>query len=162
MAVPKIEKAVVNAGFGRLAVSLSGDEQKKSREAIFKDLSIICGQAPVFTRAKKSISSFKLRQGMVVGVKVTLRREKMYSFLERLINIALPRSRDFRGIDPKSVDEFGNLTIPILEQIIFPEVSAEQARRIFGFEVTVTTTAKTKEEGLELLRGMGFPIKRQI
>lgn len=159
MAVPRIEKVVVNVGFGKLMVAHSGEEQKKIREAIFQDLKLICGQAPVFTRAKKSISGFKLRKGMIIGAKVTLRRRRMYDFLERLIGVALPRSRDFRGLDPKSVDQSGNLTIPITEQVVFPEVSAEHIRQIFGFEVTVVTTARTREEGLELLRGMGFPIK---
>ena len=159
MAVPRIEKVVVNVGFGKAVVAISSDEQKKMREAISDDLALICGQRPVFARARKSISSFKLRQGMIIGAFATLRCKKMYDFLERFINIALPRSRDFRGITLDSVDRSGNLTVAVREHIVFPEVSAEKAKRIFGFEVTVVTTAKTREEGLELLRLMGLPIK---
>lgn len=159
MAVPKIEKVVVNTSFGRLVTGASGEEQKKIREAIAADLTLICGQQPTFTQAKKSIASFKLRQGMIIGAMVTLRRKRMYDFLERLINIALPRSRDFRGIDPKSADQTGNLTIPIREHIVFPEVFPEKAKHIFGLEIIVTTTAQSREEGLKLLRLMGFPLK---
>ena len=159
MAVPKIEKIVFNTGFGRLVIGKSGEEQKKIQEGIINDLTIICGQRAVLTYAKKAISGFKTRKGMPVGAKVTLRRRKMYDFLERLINIALPRSRDFRGIDPKSVDKEGNLTIAIREHIVFPEVSPEKAKNIFGLEITIVTNAKTREEGLGLLRLLGFPIK---
>lgn len=160
MAVPKIEKVVVNIGFGKIITGMSGEEQRKAfREAVFRDLSLICGQAPVFCKAKKSISSFKLRKGMIIGAKVTLRGKRMYDFIERLINIALPRSRDFRGIEPTSVDSSGNLTIAVPEHIAFPEVSTENIKHIFGFEVTVVTTAENREEGLELLKLMGFPMK---
>lgn len=161
MAVPRIEKAVVNIGFGRLMTALTSDEQRKTRDAIKQDLALICGQRPVFGGAKKSIAGFKLRQGMVVGARVTLRKKRMYDFLEKLIRIALPRTRDFRGIDPKSMDEAGNLTIAMKEHIVFPEISPEKAKHILGFEVTVVTTAKTKEEGLELLKLIGFPIRPQ-
>lgn len=159
MAVPRIKKVAVNTGFGKEAVSKTGDEQKKTREAILDQLSIICGQKAVLTNAKKAIASFKLRKGLPIGAMVTLRGQKMYDFLERIINIVLPRSRDFRGIDQKSIDRQGNLTIAIKEHIAFPEVSAEKARQIFGFEITVVTNARSKECGLELLRLMGFPIK---
>lgn len=159
MAVPRIEKVVVNTGFGRLAVSAVGEEARKLQEAIATDLAAICGQKPVFTRAKKSISSFKLRKGQVVGARVTLRRKRMYDFLERLINIALPRSRDFRGISASAFDRAGNLTIGIKEHIVFPEILPEKARYVFGLEITVATNAKTRDEGLELLKMMGFPIK---
>jgi large subunit ribosomal protein L5 len=159
MAVPSIRKVVVNTGFGREAVAKTGDEQKKLQEAALESLSFICGQRAVLTKAKKAISSFKLRKGMPIGVKVTLRGKRMYDFLERVINIVLPRSRDFRGINPKSLDNEGNLTIAIKEQIAFPEISAERARQIFGLEITVATNAKKRESGLELLRLMGFPIK---
>lgn len=159
MAVPRIEKVAVNTGFGRLILAKGGDEQKKVHEAILHDLSLICGQRPVLTRAKKSISSFKTRKGLQIGAVVILRKKRMYDFLERLIYIALPRSRDFRGIESKSVDKGGNLTIGIKEQIIFPEISPEKVRNIFGLEVTVVTSAITREEGLELLRLLGFPIK---
>lgn len=159
MAVPRIEKVVVNTGFGREAGGKTSDERKKLAQTIVDDLSLICGQKPVLTKAKKAIAGFKIRKGMPIGAKVTLRKQKMYDFLERLIYIALPRSRDFRGISPKSVDQEGNLTIGIKEQIIFPEVLAEKAKNIFGLEVTVVTNAKNREESLELLKLLGFPIK---
>lgn len=161
IAVPKIEKVVINTGFGRLITGESSEEQKKKLDNILNDLSLIAGQRAVLTKAKKSISGFKIRQGMAIGAKITLRRKKMYDFLDRLINIALPRSRDFRGIDPESVDKKGNLTIGIREQITFPEISPEKTRFIFGFEVIITTTAKTKERGLEFLKLLGFPIKHK-
>lgn len=159
MAIPKIEKVMVNTGFGRLTTGKTSDEQKKIYEAILNDLALITGQKPILTRAKKSISGFKIRQGMPVGTQVSLRGEKMFDFLERLIHIALPRSRDFRGIDFKSFDREGNLTIAIKEHIVFPEISPEKVKNIFGFEITVVTTTKNKKEGIELLKLLGFPIK---
>lgn len=159
MAVPKIVKVVVNTGFGKLISGRTSDEQKKIYGAILEDLALITGQRPVLKRAKKSIATFKTREGMFLGAAVILRKEKMYDFLERLINIALPRTRDFRGIDPKSVDGGGNLNYGIKEHIVFPEILPEKVKNIFGLEVTVMTTAKNKEEGLRLLRLMGFPIK---
>jgi len=160
MAVPKIKKVVINTGFGRLVSGKTAGEQKKIYAVILDDLSLICGQRPVLTKAKKSVAGFKIREGMPIGVMITLRGRKMYDFLERLIHIALPRSRDFRGIDPKSFDKKGNLTIAIKENIIFPEISPEKSKTIFGLEMTVVTTAKSREEGLELLRSIGFPIKQ--
>jgi large subunit ribosomal protein L5 len=159
MAVPRIEKVVINTSFGRLISGKTSEEQKKICQNISDDLSLICGQRPQITVAKKSISGFKIRKGLPLGARVTLRGQRMYDFLERLIHIGLPRSRDFRGIDQKSFDEKGNLTIGIKEQIIFPEILPEKAKNIFGLEITVVTTAKKKEEGIELLRLMGFPIK---
>jgi large subunit ribosomal protein L5 len=159
MAVPKIEKVVVNTGFGKLISGKTKEEQRKIEESILNDLSLICGQRAVLTRARKSISGFKIKKGMAIGAKVTLRKKRMNDFLERLIHIALPRSRDFRGIEKSSVDQKGNLTIAIKEQIAFPEILPEKAKFIFGFEITVVTTAKSKEEGLELLKLLGFPIK---
>ncbi|MDI6591654.1 MAG: 50S ribosomal protein L5 [Patescibacteria group bacterium] len=159
LAVPKIEKVVVNCGFGKLISGKTSEEQKKIYEAILEDLALITGQLPILTRAKKSISGFKIRKGLPVGAQVTLRGKRMYDFLERLIHIGLPRSRDFRGIDPKSLDKEGNLTIGIKEHIAFPEISPEKVKNIFGLEITVVTTAKNKEEGLELLKLLGFPIK---
>ena len=159
MAVPKIEKVVVNTGFGRLVAGKTSEEQKKIQNFILEDLGLICGQKPIFKKAKKSISSFKTRKEMIIGAAVTLRKKKMDDFLERLIHIALPRSRDFQGIDQKSFDKKGNLTIGIKEQIAFPEVSPEKAKNIFGLEITVVTTAKKREEGIELLKLLGFPIK---
>ena len=159
MAVPKIEKVVVNTGFGRLVSGKTSDEQKKISEGILNDLSLICGQRPVLTYAKKSISGFKIRKGMPVGARVTLRGRLMYDFLDRLINIALPRSRDFRGIEPSSFDKRGNLTVAIKEHITFPEILPEKVKVNFGFEITIVTSAKSREEGVELLKLLGFPIK---
>lgn len=159
MAVPRIKKVVVNTGFGRMVADKSSDERKKVKSAIIDDLALICGQRPVLTKAKKSISSFKLRQGMEIGAKVTLRRKRMYDFLDRIIHIALPRSRDFQGIEAKSIEPGGNLTISIKEHISFPEISPEKTRFLFGIEATIVTDAKTQEEALELLKLMGFPIK---
>ncbi len=154
MAVPRIEKAVVNVGAGR-----AGSEAK-FKERIEKDIALITGQKPSPRIAKKSISGFKIRQGMIIGFVSTLRGRRMYDFLDRLISVALPRSRDFRGIEARSFDQKGSLNIGIREQIIFPEVVYESSKDIFPFQVTVTTTAKTKEEGSELLKLMGFPIKQ--
>jgi large subunit ribosomal protein L5 len=159
MAVPKIEKVVVNTGFGRLIVAKTSEEQKKFYNLVLNDLALICAQRPILTKAKKSIAGFKIREGMAIGAMTTLRGRKMYDFLERLIHIALPRLRDFRGIDTKSFGKEGNLTIAIKEHIVFPEVSPEKAKTIFGFEITVVTTAKSREEGIELLKLLGFPIK---
>lgn len=159
MAVPKIEKVIVNTGFGRLVTGKTADEQKKIVEAIANDLALITGQKPIITKAKTSISGFKTKKGMPLGAKVTLRRKRMYDFLERLIHIALPRSKDFQGIDLKSFDRKGNLTIGIKEHIAFPEVSPEKVKNIFGLEITIVTNSKRKEEGIELLKLMGFPIK---
>jgi len=159
MAVPKIEKVIINSGFGKMITEKTSDEQKKICDAILNDLSLITGQKPNLTKAKKSISGFKIREGLPVGARVTLRGKKMADFLERLVYIALPRSRDFRGIDQKSFDKKGNLSIGIREHICFPEVSPEKVRNIFGFEVTVVTTAKKREEGIELFKLLGFPVK---
>lgn len=159
MVVPKIVKVIVNVGFGKFISGKTSDERKKIADNILTDLAQICGQRPVLTKAKKSIAGFKIREGQPVGVKVTLRKKIMYDFLERLINIVLPRTRDFRGINPNSIDEKGNLTIGIREHIVFPEVSPEVTRFNFGLEITVVTTAKSREDGVELLRLLGFPIK---
>jgi large subunit ribosomal protein L5 len=159
MAVPRIEKVVVNTGFGRQVAEKSGEEQKRIESSTMHDLSLICGQKPVFKKAKKSIAAFKLREGLNIGTACTLRRKKMYDFLDRLIHIVLPRSRDFRGIDSKSFDKSGNLTIGMKEHIAFPEILSEKAKGIFGLEITIATNAKNKEEGSRLLKLMGFPIK---
>ncbi len=160
MEVPRFEKVVVNTSFGKMISGKSREEQKKIKDAIVNTLALICGQRPVLTKARKSISSFKIRKGMEIGAMVTLRGDRMYDFLDRVINIALPRSRDFRGIEEKSFDEKGNLTIPVKEHIIFPEVSTEKERTIFGFEITVVMSTKTREEGIELMRLAGLPIKK--
>lgn len=159
MAVPRITKVVVNTGFGREAVAKTGDEQKKFQENALDSLSLICGQRAVLTKAKKAISSFKLRKGMSIGAMVTLGGQRMYDFLERVINVVLPRSRDFRGIDLKSFDSRGNLTLAIKEHIAFPEIAQEKARQILGLEMTIVTNAGDKEKGSALLKLMGFPIK---
>jgi len=154
MAVPKIEKVVINTGIGRIV------KEDKTIERISKDLTMILGQKPVFRKAKKSISGFKLRQGVNVGISITLRGKRMYDFLDRLISISLPRSRDFRGIDSKNFDKMGNLNFGIKESSIFPEVNYENVKDVFGLEITVVTTAKNRERGIELLRQIGFPIKK--
>ena len=153
MAVPKIEKVVVNVGVGRL-------RDEKEHEEVKKYLALITGQKPSPRPAKKAIASFKTRQGLIVGYQVTLRGRRMYDFLSRLINAALPRTRDFRGIDEKAFDPRGSLTIGIREHIVFPETIGEDYRLLFGLEVTVVTTVKKREEGVELLRLIGFPIKQ--
>lgn len=155
MAVPKIEKVVVNVGIGSSTL-----KDEKVQELIAKNLALITGQKPVPTQAKKAISSFKTRKGMIIGLKVTLRGKRMFDFLFRLINVAIPRIRDFRGLDPKSIDQGGNLNIGIKEYIIFPEISTEDVKRIFGLEVTIVTNAKKREEALELFKLLGFPIKK--
>ena len=159
MAIPKIEKAVLNIGIGKMTIDKGSSEAKKFRESIIQDLSAIAGQKPVLTKAKKSISGFKTRRGMPIGIKITLRGQKMYDFLDRLVHITLPRSRDFQGINQKSIDKHGNLTIGIKEHIDFPEVLPEKAKQTFGFGITIVTTAKNKQESIELFRLLGFPIK---
>lgn len=153
MVVPKIAQVVVNAGIGRF-------REEKQLEEIQKYLSLITGQKVAARPAKKAIASFKTRPGMIVGYKVTLRGKRMYDFISRLVNVALPRTRDFQGIDLKSFDPRGNLTIGLKEHIVFPEMIGEDYRFLFGLEVTVITTARKREEGIELLRLLGFPIKK--
>jgi large subunit ribosomal protein L5 len=159
MEAPRIEKVVVNCGFGRLVSGKTKDEQKKIQEAVVRDLSQMCGQRAVVTSARNSISSFKIREGQNIGAKVTLRRGRMYDFLERTVTVALPRSRDFQGIPAKGIDQDGNLTFGIKEHIAFPEISPEKINFIFGFEITVVTTANNREEGVALFKSLGFPIK---
>jgi len=159
MAVPKIRKVVVNTGFGRQIAGKSGEEQRKFQNAVLEDLNLVCGQKAILKMAKKSIASFKTRRGQAIGAAVTLRKKRMYDFLERLIQITLPRSRDFQGIDQKGFDKRGNLTIGIKEHIVFSEVLTEKAKNIFGLEITITTNARNKEEGVALLKLMGLPIK---
>lgn len=159
MAVPRIEKVVINTGFGRQMVAKSGDEARKFLEFIVNEIGLIAGQKPVVTKAKKAIAAFKTRQGMPMGVAVTVRKQKMYDFISRLIDIALPRSRDFQGIDAKSFDKAGNMSIAIKEHISFPEITPERAKDIFSLEITIVTNAGSREKGLALLKLMGFPIK---
>jgi large subunit ribosomal protein L5 len=153
MSVPKIEKVVVNTGVGKI-------RDEKQREEIREYLALLAGQKPAPRQARKAIASFKTREGLIIGYQITLRGTRMYDFISRLIGIALPRTRDFRGIDSKSFDEKGNLTIGIKEHIVFPEMIGEDYRFLFGLEVTVVTTAKNKEVGIELLKLLGFPIKK--
>lgn len=158
MAVPKIEKVVLNSSFGKLASGKTGDEATRIGEAIAQDMSAIAGQKPFLTKARKSIATFKLRQGAPIGVKVTLRGAKMYDFLDRLVHVVLARSRDFQGLKPSMFDNQGNLNIGIKEHLFFPEISPEQSKIPFSLEITIPTTAKTRKEGLELFSQLGFPI----
>ncbi|HDL75018.1 MAG TPA: 50S ribosomal protein L5 [bacterium] len=161
MAVPKVEKIVVNTGFGRLVTGKNTGEQKKIHKAILDDLSLITGQSSVLTLSKKSIATFKVRKNMPVGAKVCLRGKRMHDFLDRIIHIVLPRSRDFRGIKSSSFDKSGNLAIGIKEHITFPEISPEKIKNIIGLEIVITTTAKSEKEGLELLKLLGLPIQKK-
>jgi len=159
MAVPKIEKVIINSSFAKGVSEKTSKEREKIQKIILEDLALISGQKPKLIKAKKSISGFKLRKGMEIAAIVTLRGSRMYDFLERLIYLALPRSRDFKGIDTKSIDEKGNLTIGFREHIVFPEIFTEKEKTIFGLEVTVVVSTNSKEEGLELYKLLGFPMK---
>jgi large subunit ribosomal protein L5 len=152
--VPKIEKIVVNMGLGE------AKDNPKALEAAVSDMSIITGQKPIVTKAKKSVAAFKLRAGMNIGCKVTLRADKMYSFADRLINIALPRVRDFHGVSAESFDGRGNYTLGIREQLIFPEIQYDKIDKIRGLDIVFVTTAKTDEEARELLSLFGMPFMR--
>lgn len=152
MRVPKIEKIVVNIGMGE------ANEDPKLMDGAVTDLRAITGQQPVITRAKKSIASFKLREGRAIGVKVTLRGEKMWALYDRLVNIALPRIRDFRGV-PAKLDGRGNYTVGLREQLVFPEIQFDKVDKVRGMEITIVTTAKTDEEGRRLLKLMGMPFR---
>lgn len=152
----RIIKVVVSAGIG------SRKDDKEKMESIEKSLSLITGQKPKVNQAKKSIASFKLRQGMPIGYSITLRGKRMYDFLEKFINIAIPRMRDFRGLSPDLIDEAGNITIGLREHIVFPEVSKEDIKSAFGLAVTIVTDAKIKEEAFELLKLSGIPFFKKI
>ena len=151
--VPKVLKVTVNRGLGEAA------QNAKSLEASVEEIATITGQKPVVTRAKKAIAGFKIRQGMPIGVAVTLRGDRMYAFLERLINLAQPRIRDFRGVSEKSFDGRGNYTLGVREQIIFPEISFDKIDAIRGMDITIVTSARNDEEGQALLREMGMPFR---
>lgn len=153
MQIPNLEKVVVNMGVGEAI------QNSKALDAAVGDLAKITGQRPVITKAKKSIAGFKLRAGMSIGCKVTLRGDRMYEFVDKLINAALPRVRDFRGVSPKSFDGRGNYTLGLREQLIFPEIEYDKIDKLRGMDVIVVTTAKTDEEGRELLRLMGMPFR---
>ena len=149
--VPKLEKITLNMGVGEAS------QDKKKVQTAAEEMELIAGQKPVITKAKKSIAQFKLREGMPIGCKVTLRRDRMFEFLDRLVTIAMPRIRDFRGLNPKSFDGNGNYAMGLKEQIIFPEISYDKIEKVRGMDIIVTTTAKTDEEARELLRLFGFP-----
>lgn len=149
--VPRLEKITLNMGVGEAS------QDKKKVQTAAEEMALIAGQKPVITKAKKSIAQFKLREGMPIGAKVTLRRDRMYEFLDRLVTIAMPRIRDFRGLNPRSFDGRGNYAMGLKEQIVFPEISYDKIEKVRGMDVIVTTTAKTDDEARELLRLFGFP-----
>nr|B8HMR6.1 RecName: Full=Large ribosomal subunit protein uL5; AltName: Full=50S ribosomal protein L5 [Cyanothece sp. PCC 7425] len=151
--VPKLVKITINRGLGEAA------QNAKSLEASLNEIALIAGQKPVVTRAKKAIAGFKIRQGMPVGIMVTLRSDRMYAFFDRLINLALPRIRDFRGVNPKSFDGRGNYSLGLREQLIFPEISYDSIDQMRGMDVSIITTATTDEEGRALLKVMGMPFR---
>ncbi|MGQ9655845.1 MAG: 50S ribosomal protein L5 [Thermodesulfobacteriota bacterium] len=153
MEVPRLEKIVVNMGLGEAIQNI------KLLDSAVQELALITGQKPVITRARRSIASFKLREGMSIGCMVTLRKERMYEFLDRLINVAIPRVRDFRGLNSRSFDGRGNYTLGIREQIIFPEIDYDKVERVKGMNITIVTSAKTDEEGRLLLSLMGMPFR---
>jgi len=153
MQVPRLVKVTLNMGVGEAI----GD--KKIMDAAVADLTLISGQKPIVTNARKSEAAFKIRQGYPIGCKVTLRGPRMYEFIERLVGIALPRVRDFRGLNPRSFDGRGNFSLGIVEQIVFPEIDYDKIDRIRGLDVTITTSARTNEEGLELLKAFNFPFR---
>ena len=156
MQVPRLEKISINVGVGEAT------QDPKLVDVIVKDLEIIVGQKVVQTKSKKAISNFKLREGMPIGARVTLRKNKMYEFLDRFITIAMPRIRDFRGLSDKSFDGRGNYTVGVKEHIIFPEIDVDKVTKLFGMDISIVTTAKTDEEAYELLKGFGLPfVKRQ-
>jgi len=155
MLVPRLDKIVLNVGVGGL------HQDQKFAESLQDELRLISGMKPVLTRARKSISNFKLRQGMIVGCRVTLRGDRMFEFLDRLITIAIPRVRDFRGLSDKSFDQHGNYNFGVREQIIFPEIDYDKIVKIHGMDICIATTARNDEEALELLREFGFPFHRR-
>ncbi len=155
MQVPVIEKIVVNIGVGEAL------DNPKALDHAVEDLRVITGQQPVVTKARKSIASFKLREGRSIGVKVTLRGERMWALLDRLINVALPRTRDFRGVSPDSFDGRGNYTLGLREQLIFPEIDYDKIDKVRGMEITIVTSARTDEEGRRLLKLLGMPFREQ-
>lgn len=155
MEIPKIEKVVVNTGTGDIK------DNSKSINVVVEEMGLITGQKPVVTKAKKSVANFKLRQGMSIGVKVTLRGNQMYEFVDRLVNVALPRVRDFKGVNSNSFDGRGNYTLGVKEQLIFPEIEYDKVEVVRGMDITFVTTAKTDEEARELLKLFGMPFSKQ-
>ncbi len=155
MQVPTVEKVILNVGIGQ------AHQDQKLLDSVVNELTVISGQKPVVTRARKSISNFKLREGMQVGVRVTLRRNHMWEFLDKMFNLALPRVRDFRGLSDKSFDGRGNYSMGIKEQIVFPEIDYDKVEKIHGMDITIVTSAKTDEEAFELLRELGCPFRKR-
>ena len=153
MQIPKLDKIVLNMGVGKAV------DDKKKIDAAMNDLTLIAGQKPIITRARKSIAGFKLREGMPIGVKVTLRGNRMYEFLDRMVTIALPRLKDFRGLNGKSFDGKGNYALGVKEHIVFPEIDYDKVDEILGIDIAVCTTANTNEEAFELLKGFNFPFR---
>ncbi|PIV31958.1 50S ribosomal protein L5 [Candidatus Wolfebacteria bacterium CG02_land_8_20_14_3_00_37_12] len=158
LAVPRLEKIVINVGVGRM--SQQSNFTEKILPEIIKDFATITGQKPALTSAKKSIAGFKTREGQVVGMKATLRRQRMKDFLERLVKITLPRVKDFKGIELKNIDSNGNLTIGMKENVVFPEINPEFLKFDFGLEISIVSNAKTKEEAIKLYRLLGIPLKK--
>ncbi len=155
MQVPRVSKITLNMGVGAAL------DDRKLVDKAMEDMTLIAGQKAVMTRARKSVATFKVREGWPIGCKVTLRRGRMYEFLDRLISVAIPRIRDFRGLNPKSFDESGNFSMGIQEQIVFPEVDYDHVESIRGMDITITTTARNSEQGLALLEAFKFPFKKQ-
>jgi large subunit ribosomal protein L5 len=155
MQVPRVEKVVVNIGLGEAL------DNPKALDAAVSDISLVTGQKPVITKARKSIAAFKLREGRSIGVKVTLRGDKMWSFLDRLMNVALPRVRDFRGISPNSFDGRGNYTLGLVEQLVFPEIEYDKIDKLRGMEVAIVTTARNDDHGRQLLQMLGMPFRKE-
>jgi large subunit ribosomal protein L5 len=155
MQVPRIEKIVVNIGVGEAL------DNAKALDAAVADLTTVTGQKPIITKARKSIANFKLREGRAIGVKVTLRGDRMWAFLDRLVNIALPRVRDFRGVSPNSFDGRGNYTLGLREQLVFPEIEYDKIDKLRGLEITIVTTARSDEEGRQLLDMLGMPFRKE-
>jgi len=154
MQVPGVHKVVVNIGLGEVI------QNAKAMDAAVGDLAVITGQRPVITRAKRSVAAFKLREGMQIGCMVTLRGDRMYQFLDKLLNVALPRLRDFQGVSPEAFDGRGNYTLGLREQLVFPEIDYDKVDKVRGMEVSIVTTARTDEEGRQLLKLMGMPFKK--
>jgi large subunit ribosomal protein L5 len=155
MQVPRLEKISINCGVGEAT------QDQKILETVVRELTVISGQKPAITKSKKAISNFKLRENIAIGCKITLRNNKMFEFMDRLISLAIPRVRDFRGVPDKSFDGRGNYTLGLKEQIIFPEIDVDKIERIFGMDITFVTTAKTDEEAYELLKGFGMPFRKR-
>ncbi len=155
LAAPKLEKATINCGIS------AASKDDKLLETVVNTLTRISGQKPVYKKARKSISAFKIREGMTVGVAVTLRGQRMYDFVDKLVNIALPRVRDFQGLDRSIVDDHGNMSLGFKEHIVFPEIHSDEVERIHGLEINITTSAKDKKEGMLLFQLLGFPFKKE-